>query len=93
METVNDLLDCCKRIKLVDEIIEISTINLKPTYINLIECEFALLDNLLGHVEVELLNLDQNLESSVSNLELFRLKKEITKLKNELQLRYKDPVS
>lgn len=93
METIDKLLNNCKRVRMLDEIIEISPKAIVPSYINMMNIELDLLDENLASVELVINGFVDDNGQDVTNMDVFRLKREIKLLKNELKLRYKDPVT
>lgn len=93
MEKINELLDVCKRVQLLDSVISLAPTNLKPTYINCMFLEFDNLENLIRDAEIELEPILNQESGSVLNMDVYRLKRELDLLKNELYLRYKNPIT
>lgn len=93
METIDRLLNTCKRVRMLDEIIEISPKSIIPSYINMMNIELDLLDKNLVAIELTINDFTENNDPNVANMDIFRLKREIMRLKNELGLRYKDSIT
>lgn len=78
---------------MLDEIIEISPKAIVPSYINMMNIELDLLDKNLASVELVINGFVDDNDQDVTNMDVFRLKREIKLLKNELKLRYKDSIT
>ena len=85
MEKINDVINCCKRVEYLDLIISLAPNELKPTYLNNLLLEFQFIDKLLIEVERELDSILKKEDGKIVNFDIFRLKREIEELKNDLK--------